>query len=148
MNVTNRHARRDFEMIETFDVGVALLGSEVKSIRAGGGRFDGSYIKLLDAGAALIGATIPAYRFASQEYEPTRTRQLLLHKKELIRLRTKLHEQPRLTIVPLKWYTNGRLIKLKIALAKGKRVWEKKSVEKEKTETRQIEKELKENLKT
>lgn len=148
MNIANRHARRDFEIIETFDVGVALLGSEVKSIRAGGGRFDGSYIKFLDSGAVLIGADIPKYRFNSTEYEPTRTRHLLLHKKELIRLQTKLHTQPRLTVIPIQWYTTGHLIKLKIALAKGKRAWEKKSTEKEKTETRQVEKELKENLKT
>lgn len=148
MKIVNRTFHREYSLLEKYEAGVVLTGGEVKSLKNNRGKLEGAFVKLRPDGAYLINAEIAAYAPAQvQNYDPTRSRKLLLHTRELIRLQTKLSERSGLTIIPISWYNKGNRIKLEIALVKGKRTWEKKSVEKNRDEARRIEKEAKEYLK-
>src|SRR3989338_3472544 len=149
MKIFNRKYRRDYQEIEKYEVGIALSGAEVKSVRAGRIRLEDSFVKILGSEVYLINAEISIYEFARpQGYDLRRTRKLLLHKKEIIRLKTKLALVGGLTIVPVSCYNKAGLIKLEIALAKGRRGLEKKKLEKAKDIKREEEREAKEYLKT
>lgn len=143
----NRTAKRDYEILDTFEAGISLRGDEVKAIRNQGIKLEGSYVKIVDGEVRLIGAHISQYAYASKkdDYNPTRTRTLLLHKAEILKIRTKLAANPRLTIVPLKVYAKGPLLKIEIALGRGLKSWQVKKVEAGKTEKRRIEKEIRSN---
>ena len=121
MKIINRKFHRDYSEIEKYEVGVVLTGSEVKSIRSGRLRLDDSYVRIMnDGNAYLINADIPIYEFArNPKYEAKRTRKLLLHKRELMRIRTKIASGG-LTLAPKSCYNKGPLIKLEIALVKGR----------------------------
>src|SRR3989344_1905840 len=135
-------------MIEKYEVGIVLIGAEVKSIRKGNIQFKDAYVRLMDHGAVLLNAEIPRYFFAQDKnYDPRRTRQLLLHQSELIRLKTKMAQGGTLTIVPVSCYNKGHLIKIEISLVKGRKTWERKKVEKDRDIKRQTEKEMKEYIK-
>jgi len=123
----NKKAYRNFELIEKFEAGLELLGTEVKSLRAGAGDLNGSYAKVQSEQCWLVGAGIAPYEQASsRQHEPTRKRKLLLHKAEIHRIRTKL-EQRGFTLVPLRIYFNDRgLAKIELALARGKRQYDKR----------------------
>lgn len=143
MKITNRRASHDYEILEKFEAGISLLGPEVKSVREGKMSLDESFVKVKDGQAYLFNAHIHPYRFAdTTELDPKRTRKLLLHKKELLSLETKMR-QGNLTIVPISCYTKGRNIKLELALAKGKKIYQKKEALKRKDIQREIESELK-----
>lgn len=145
MKVYNRNLNREYEVVEKYEAGVSLTGAEVRSVKEGNIKLDGAHIKILGNVVALINAQIPIYKYSRPEgYEPSRTRKLLLHKREILRLRTKLAGGGNLTIVPISCYNKKGLIKLEIALAKGRKIWEKKKVEKIRDEKRRVEKELKE----
>jgi SsrA-binding protein len=145
MKIYNRKFRRDYQEIERYEAGVSLTGAEVKSVKTGRIRLDDAFIKIMREGAYLINAEIPIYQYARPSgYDPRRSRQLLLHKSELIRLKTKLKSAQGLTIVPVSCYNKGQLIKLEIALAKGRKEIEKKKLAKEKDIKREKEKEMKE----
>ena len=145
MKIINKNVKREFSILDTVEAGIALTGSEVKSIRDGRMSLTGAYVRFIGDGLFLVGAQIHAYKFnGDADYDDKRTRRLLLHKREMLKLQNKLSERSNLTIVPISCYTKGRLIKLEIALSQGKKTWEKKRVEKEKSETRRVEKELKE----
>lgn len=147
MKIINKYLSREFELIEKYEAGILLTGAEVQSIRKGNIQFKDAYVRLMDDGAVLLNAEIPRYFFTQDAlYDPRRTRKLLLHKTELIRLRTKIGGGS-LTIVPVSCYNRGRLIKLEIALAKGKKTWERKKVEKDRDVKRQTEREIKEYIK-
>lgn len=149
MRTFNKKAARDFTIIETYEVGISLLGAEVKAVRAGNIRLDGAYVRFINNELFLVNAEVSIYKFARpDDYEPARSRRLLLHKSELIRLKTKLKTANNLTIIPIACYNKKSLIKLEIALAKGKKNWEMKRIEQRKDEDRSAEKELKEYLKT
>ncbi len=149
MKIVNHQFRREYETIETYEAGIALSGSEVKTIRAGGLKLEGAHVKVLDDGAHLINAEIPAYKFAHpQGYDLRRSRKLLLHKTELIRLKTKLKSAKSLTIVPVSCYNKGHLIKLEIALCKGRGEIGKKKLEKRRDIEREEEKKVKEYLRS
>lgn len=148
MKIINKYINREYTVLEKYEAGIVLTGAEVKSVRKGNIQFKNAFVKIMGDGAVLINCEIPIYKFARPEgYDLRRTRKLLLHKEELIRLRTKLSSGGNLTIVPLSCYTKRALIKLEIALCKGKKTWEKKKVEKEKNIKRQVEKEIKEYVK-
>lgn len=148
MKIINRRARRDFTILEKLEAGIVLTGPEVKSVREGRVKLDEAFVKLKDDGAYLINSFIASYKFAdAKDYDAYRPRKLLLHKKEIVRLKTKLSQIKGLTIIPLSLYTKGSLIKLEIALAKGRKKFEKKKLEKEKAIKRVIDKEIKEYLK-
>ena len=142
MKIFNRRARRDYKILETFEAGVALTGSEVKSVKQGRGDLTTAYVRIKDGEAWLIGANISAFGQVSPGYDPIRTRKLLLHKNQIVSLGTKA-DQARLTLVPLSLYTKGRLVKLGVALGQSKKRYEKK----EEIKKRDIEKEVARELK-
>lgn len=125
--ITNRRARFDFDILDTFEAGLSLLGTEVKSLRKGQGKLDGSYVVIRGGEALLVGASIPAFQQKNTpaSYEPERARTLLLTQKELKELELKSEKQG-LTIVPLSLYNKGRLLKLEIAVARGKKKADKR----------------------
>lgn len=121
-----------------------LLGPEVKVVKQRGLRLDDAYVKLIDGEPYLLNAEIPAYKYASRkDYDPKRSRKLLLHKKELVRIQTKLKGGSGLTIAPISCYNKGDLIKLEIAIARGRKDVEKRKQERRKAIERQLEREVK-----
>jgi len=142
MKVVNRRAYHQFQILDRFEAGIKLTGPEVKSVKLGRMKLERAFGKIIGSEAYLVNAHIPPYPFARQkEYDPNRSRKLLLHKKEIISLKTKI-EQRNLTIVPISCYTTKGLIKLELGLAKGKRKWEKKEAKKRRDLEREIEREL------
>lgn len=142
--VTNKKAHFDFEILETIEAGISLLGTEVKSVRKGQGKLEGAHVVIRGGEAFLTGASIPAFqkKNVASSYDPERTRKLLLNKKQLAEL-FRHSEQQGLTIVPIKLYNNGRNLKLEIGLARGK----KKADKRESIKKRDTERELKRSLK-
>ncbi|OGK15255.1 SsrA-binding protein [Candidatus Roizmanbacteria bacterium RIFCSPHIGHO2_01_FULL_39_12b] len=145
MKIINKNVNREYSILDKLEVGIVLTGAEVKSVRGGRMSLAGSYVRFIGGEPCLVGAQIHAYKFdGSPDYDDKRTRRLLLHKKEILKLNIRLSERSSLTIVPLTCYTKGHRIKCEIALAQGKKTWEKKRVEKETSERRRVEKEIKE----
>lgn len=148
MKIVNRNYHREYEAIETFEVGIALTGPEVKSIRGGGLRLEGSFVKITEEGPMLHNAEIPKYRFATlQDYDPKRNRKLLMHSNELERLKAKISSSPGLTIVPISCYNKRSLIKLELALSRGRKDLEKRKREKARDMKRNEKREAKEYMK-
>ena len=139
MRIINKKAKFNYNLSERFEVGIVLTGAEVKALKTGRADLSNSYAKIVGGEAYLVNANIPAQ--GVQNYDATRSRKLLLHKNELISLGTKM-KQKQLTLVPIRVYTKGRLVKAEIALAKSKRKFEKKESIKKKDIEREIEKEL------
>ncbi len=138
MRVENRTARYDYEILEKFEVGIKLLGSEVKSVREGQISLGESFVHIRDGQAYLANAHIHPYQNSINEVSPTRSRRLLLHKKELTSLASRIATSG-LTLVPLALYNKGNIFKLEIALAKGKKKWDKREALKKQTMNREIE---------
>lgn len=130
--VENRKAYYDYQILETYEAGIALTGQEVKSARVGRANLTGSYVIAKPEGAFLLNADIPPYqpKNAPPDYDPRRTRQLLLRKDELKYLLGKSREG--LTIVPLSLYSKGRRIKAGIGLARHKKKHDKRETIKKK----------------
>lgn len=136
---TNKKAQRDFELLDRFEAGLELKGTEVKAIRDGRVQLKESYIEVRDGEAFLVGAHVGAYSHGNrQNHPPERRRRLLLNRREINRIfgRTTLQG---LTCVPLSIYLKGSLIKLEIALARGKKLYDKRSTEKKKRMEREAE---------
>lgn len=149
MKIINRKFRREYQEIEKYEAGIALTGAEVKSVRKGRLRLEEAFVKIMTSGAYLMNAEIPIYQYARpQGYDLRRSRKLLLHKKELIRLKTKINSGRGLTTVPVSCYNKGHLIKLEIALVKGRGEIERKKLEKKRDIKREEEKEMKEYVKS
>ncbi|POZ93315.1 SsrA-binding protein SmpB [Petrotoga halophila] len=140
----NKKATHDYEIIETFEAGISLLGTEVKSSKAGKINFKDSFCKIENGELILYNIHISPYSGASIfNHDPERPRKLLLHKKEIRRLRSKV-KQEGLTIIPLEFYVNNKgLIKVKIALAKGLKKYDKREKIAEKEYERRIRKQQK-----
>ena len=140
----NRKAHFDYELEETLEAGLVLMGHEVKSIRAGKVRLDGGYVVVRGEEAFLVNVTIPPYQVANtpKDYDPDRPRKLLLHKKELGKVDS-ASEREGLTIVPLRLYNNGRNVKLSIAIARGKKKYDKRETIKKRDTKRAIDRILK-----
>ena len=148
MRVANKTLHREYTPIEKYEAGIVLAGADVKEIRTGSMRLEKAYVRFIDDELFLVNAEVSIYKFSRpQDYNPSRSRKLLLKRSELLRLQTKLKSAPNLTIVPIACYNKKSLIKLEIALAKGKKSWEVKRVEQRKDEDRKAEKELKEYIK-
>ncbi len=149
MKVVNRLFHREYEELDKFEAGIALTGGEVKSALNGGIKLEHSFVKIMDGEAYLFNAEIAAYQFIGKsEYDPVRKRKLLLHKKEIIRLQTKLQSGGKLTIIPIACYTKGRKIKVEIALVKARGEIGQKRLEKARDMKRDQKREIKEYLKT
>jgi SsrA-binding protein len=128
----NRKARFEFEIEDRYEAGISLLGWEVKSLRAGKVQIDQSYVILKNGEAYLLGAQINPLQTISTHVtaDPTRTRKLLLHESELNKLIGSV-ERKGYTLIPLKLYWKNNRVKLQIALAKGKKLHDKRATEKE-----------------
>ena len=140
----NKKAYRNFELIERFEAGLELLGAEVKSLRASQADLNGSYARTENNECWLIGAKIAQYQQAgAANHEPTRKRKLLLHKAEIHRIATKLAQRG-FTLVPLRIYFNDRgLAKIELALAKGKRQYDKRKTIAERQQKRDVDRNMK-----
>lgn len=139
----NRKARFDYELLKKFEAGIELLGSEVKSVRAGKMSLAGAFVAVRGGEAFLVGADIPAYqpKNASSEYDATRARKLLLSSAEIAEL-ADAEGTKGLTIVPLAVYNKGRFLKVELAIARGKKEFDKRQAIKK----RDTERELKRSL--
>ena len=143
MNIQNKNAFHNYEILEKFESGIALEGSEVKSLRQGRASLKESYGKVENGEVVLYNFHISSYDSSFEKHEPLRKKKLLLHKREIRRLLKKTQEKG-LTIVPIKVYSNNRgFVKVEIALAKGKLLYDKRRVLKEKEQKREIERKLK-----
>ncbi len=140
--IVNRKARHDYFLLDEFEAGISLLGSEVKSLRAGNGNLQESHIQLRDDGAWLYGCHISPYEQANRNnHEPLRPRRLLLRKPELEKLRKGTREKG-MTIVPTRVYLKGSYIKVEIALAKGKKQHDKRHDIKDRDARREMDRAL------
>ena len=126
---TNKKAYRNYEFIESFEAGMALLGTEVKSMRNGQADLDGSYARMENNECWLVGAKIAQYQQAGiANHQPERKRKLLLNKAEIRKIRSKL-DQRGFSLIPLRMYFNEKgLAKIKVALARGKRQYDKRKI--------------------
>jgi SsrA-binding protein len=126
MKIHNKKVGFNFVLFDRYEAGVALIGPEVKSLIAGMASLDEAYVKIIGNELYLVNAHIHPYQFAeARKIDPKRTRKLLLHRKEILEIDNKI-KQKNLTLVPVAWYNKRNQIKLEIALAKGKKQWEKR----------------------
>ncbi len=140
--VVNRQARYNFEIIETIEAGISLVGTEVKSIREGKANIKESYADIRDGEVFLVGAHISPYTQGNiNNHEPLRERKLLLHAREIRKLTGKVAEKG-LTLVPLRLYLKGRRIKLELGLGRGKKLRDKRETIKQRDQEREIAREM------
>jgi SsrA-binding protein len=139
----NRKAFHDYFIEEAVEAGIALLGTEVKSLREGRAHLKESYVIIKDSEVFLLNCHISPYSHGNiMNHDPLRTRKLLLNRKEIERLKGKI-QQKGYTLVPLKIYFKGPFAKVEIGVAKGKRTYEKREAIKEREDKRAIEKAMK-----
>jgi len=139
----NRKARHDFFIEDEYEVGLVLKGTEVKSLRLGKVNLKDSYARVKDGEVFIHQMHIGPYPFAHYEnHDPLRTRKLLLHKQEIKRLYAKINEKGH-TLVPLKIYFKDGKVKISLALAKGKRQYDKREAIKRRDEQRELDRERK-----
>ena len=141
----NRKARFNYEFLEKYETGIELLGTEVKSVRGGQMSLEGAFIIIRGGEAFLINANIPPFqpKNAPKDYDPLRNRKLLLTKKEIAELAGS-EKNKSLTIVPISVYNKNRKIKVEVALAKGKKKFDKRETLKKRDTDREIRREIKE----
>ena len=142
--VINKKAYHNFELVDKYEAGLSLLGSEVKSLRAGTADLKGSYGRIDGNECWLVGATISPYQQGGIfDYQPTRKRKLLLHKSEIRKIRDKL-ELRGFTLVPLRIYFNKRgIAKIELALARGKRQYDKRRAISERQQKKDVDRDTK-----
>ncbi|MBI3305716.1 SsrA-binding protein SmpB [Candidatus Nomurabacteria bacterium] len=140
----NRKARFNYEILEKYETGIELLGTEVKSAREGKMSLEGAFVIIRGGEAFLVNANIPPYqpKNAEKDYDPLRNRRILLTRKEISELAGS-EKNKSLTIVPLSVYNKGRKIKLEIALVKGKKKFDKRESIKKRDTDREIRRSLK-----
>ncbi|MEO6509292.1 MAG: SsrA-binding protein SmpB [Patescibacteria group bacterium] len=148
MKITNRKFHRDYQELEKFEAGIVLNGAEVKSVKEESLRLDDAFVRIIGNEAFLINADIPIYHFShAKGYDPKRSRKLLLHKKEILKLQIKLNAGGNLTIAPISVYTKGTMLKVEIALAKGRKDVEKTKLVKQRDVALDQKREAKEYMK-
>jgi SsrA-binding protein len=140
----NKKARFEYDILEKLEAGLVLTGQEVKSLRTKNTKLSGAYVTFHRDEANITNLNIPKYAYASNlpNYDAYKSRKLLLKKKEIAYLRGKLAEKG-LTIIPLSIYTSGRRIKMEIAVAKGKKLHDKRRTIKDREEKRETRRALK-----
>jgi SsrA-binding protein len=147
MKIFHKRVGFDYEIIDKLEAGIQLTGAEVKSLLLGHASLEGSFVRVIGFEMYLVNAQIFPYIYARPEgFEPRRTRKLLLHKKEILKLKTKI-EGNNLTIVPVLWYNKGPKIKLEIALARGKKEFEKREKKKREDMKRELERDFRGKIK-
>lgn len=141
--VTNRKARHEYEITDSLEAGLVLVGSEVKSIRAGGVNLSDSYARVIKGEVWVIGMHVSPYKEASiQNHDPLRERKLLLHWNEIKKLTRKIEEKG-FTLIPLKIYFKNNKAKLELGIARGKRQYDKKVTIAQRDAKREMEREQK-----
>ena len=143
--VSNRRATFNYEILETFEAGIALQGTEIKSLRDHGGSLQEAYVKVINNELWLVGCNIAHYRFGNiHNHEEQRDRKLLMHQREIGRLKVATQEKGQ-TIIPLAFYLKDGRVKVRIATAKGKKTHDKREAIKERDEKRHIDKMMKQH---
>lgn len=138
----NRRARFDYEILNTYEAGIALLGHEVKSVKSGNAQLGGSYAIVRNNEVWLVNCDIPPHqpKNTPSEYDSKRTRRLLLHKKEIIALLGTLKSE-KLTLIPLAMYNKKGKVKLTLGLGRGKKVGDKRETIRKRDVEREIQRE-------
>ena len=125
-SLDNRRARYEYEKLDSIEVGVALQGSEIKSLRRGNVSINEAFARLREGEMWLVNLTIPAYKEASHfNHEPNRPRKLLLHREQIQRFSGRAAEKG-LTLVPWRLYFKNGRVKIELALVRGKKLWDKR----------------------
>ncbi|CDZ81189.1 SsrA-binding protein [Candidatus Rubidus massiliensis] len=136
--VSNRKAGYQYEILETYEAGIALQGTEIKSLRNHGGSLQEAYVKVIKNELWLIGCHIAPYRFGNvHNHEERRDRKLLMHSREIRKLKESVQEKG-LALVPLSMYFKKGIVKVRVGLAKGKKTHDKRESIKERDEKRNI----------
>ena len=140
--IDNRRARFEYEFLERFEVGVVLTGTEIKSIRAGGVSLNEAFARVRDGELWLVGMYVPPYREGSwNNHEPRRVRKLLMRRGDIDRIAGRAAEKG-LTLVPTRLYFARGKVKVDLALAKGKKIWDKRRAIKERDAKRDLAREV------
>lgn len=143
MEILNRKARYDYELLDKYEAGIVLTGTEIKSLRNGSANLKDSYAIIKNGEAFLLNMHISEYKQGNQfNHDETRTRKLLLHKNEIKKINDKISIKG-LTLVPVKLYFKEGKAKIELAIARGKHTYDKKETIKQ----RDIEREVKKSLK-
>jgi SsrA-binding protein len=142
--IDNRKAHFNYQIEDTYEAGIELLGFEVKAIKEGLGNLNSAFCIIRGKEAFLVGMHISPYQpnNTPKEYDPERTRKLLLSKKEIEKL-AKADDEKGLTLVPLSVYSKGRLIKVSVAIGKGKKIYNKRETIRKRDLDREMEREYK-----
>jgi len=142
--VSNRKAFYSYEVLETFEAGIALLGTEIKSLRDHGGALQDAYVTVDNAELWLINSSIAPYKYGgSFNHEERRKRKLLMHRREIEKLK-RLTQEKGIALIPLSLYLKKGKVKVKLAVAKGKKAYDKRAKIKEREEKRAIQRVIKE----
>ncbi|MBI4666302.1 MAG: SsrA-binding protein SmpB [Nitrospinae bacterium] len=143
-NIQNRQARHEYHILESFEAGIVLLGSEIKSIREGKVNIGDAYARIMNGEAWIIGMNIQPYRNINtfDPYDPTRTRKLLLRRKQIEKLHADTREKG-LTLIPLKIYFKNGMAKMELGLGKGKKLHDRREDIKERDAKREIQRAMK-----
>lgn len=143
IEIQNKKAKFDYEIIDTYEAGIVLTGTEIKSIRAGKAQLKDSYAVIRNGEVFLLNMHISHYEQGNIfNHNETRTRKLLLHKKEILKLRDKV-EIEGLTLVPIKLYFKGNKAKILLGVAKGKKSYDKRETIKQRDIDRDLKKQFK-----
>ena len=141
--VTNRKAWHEFHILDKYEGGIVLYGSEVKAIREGKANIKEAYVRFIENELFVIGMHIGKYSNEGYStHTPIRDRKLLLHKKELLNLRKMVDEKGE-TLIPLSMYLKGGRVKVEFGLAQGKKMWDKRKTKMEKDVKRQVDRAMK-----
>jgi SsrA-binding protein len=144
--LVNKKARFEYEVMDEIEAGMVLLGMEVKSLRLGRGSINEAFVRIIKDEAFLVNATIPGYQFAdTREYDPKRSRKLLLKRKEIEFLKSKL-DGANLTLIPIKIRERRNKYRLVVGLARGKKQYEKREGIKRRDLQREVEREIKNKI--
>ena len=141
--ITNRKASYEYILLDKFEAGISLLGSEVKAIRENNVNLKESYIRFKKLELFIIGMMISEYSHKGySSHEPLRDKKLLLHKSEIIKIKKEIDEKGK-TLIPIRLYYKKGKIKLEFAVAKGKKMWDKRKSKKDQDVKREIDRRMK-----
>lgn len=148
MRITNRRGRRDFHVLEVLECGIELLGTEVKSLRAGQAKIDEAYIRIDGTELFLVGANIAFYPLAADgmQHVPTRKRRLLVHRRQIEKLQLHVNQKGK-TLIPLAVYFHHGWAKIEIGIAEGKRQYDKRDSLRKKDQQRDMDRAIRQRRK-
>ncbi|MGI5898146.1 MAG: SsrA-binding protein SmpB [Candidatus Dojkabacteria bacterium] len=138
MRISNKKANFNYDVVESFEAGVVLTGAEVKSVKDGRVNLEDSFVKIIDGELYLVNADITKYKYDGREqYDSRRSRKLLVKKRELIQVESKMKSK-KLVLIPLAMYATRGIIKVQVGLCRGRKRHEKKDREKERDMNREL----------